>query len=107
MTDWTQAKIKTLLEKNDRAVERALVVLYDRQTEDEKRADDTKHHNNRGFTQADARFMSSMARQVLRGVHLSARQLAFLRGRRSTRFHSRIGKYSRQLLEVAEAKAAS
>lgn len=39
-----------LLATNDRAVERALVCLYNRQTIDEQLSEDTKHRNGRGFS---------------------------------------------------------
>lgn len=66
-----------------RAVERALLVLLDRQTADERSQETTTHRNSRGFTQADARMMTSLAKQVLssgypKGKQLSPRQRAWL-----------------------------
>ena len=46
---WTKDRIQNLLATNDLAVERAVVAIYDRQTQDEKRDSDTKHDNFRGF----------------------------------------------------------
>jgi len=37
-------------------------LLFNYQTEDEKKSYETKHHNNRGFNKPDAKFMSAMAR---------------------------------------------
>lgn len=37
-------------------------LLYNHQTEDEKKDYKTKHHNNRGFNKSDAKFMSAMAK---------------------------------------------
>lgn len=104
---WTIDAIKALLDKNDDAVDRAIVQLYHRQTQDEKSSESTRNLNNRGFTQADARIMSSMAKWVLRGNKLSYKQLHFLRSGKSTRYPSRIGKYARQLLEIAQQNQAA
>jgi len=101
---WTPDQIKFLLQNSDRAVERALVALLERQTEDEQRSEETKVHNNRGFTQADAAFMTQIAKEVIMGRRISAGRINFLRSGKSTRYPSRIGKYARQLAEVANAK---
>lgn len=105
MTQHTKESIKTLLQTNDRAVERALLALLERQTEDERNSESTRHTNNRGFTQADAPKFTSMAKWVRRGGHLSPRQLAWLRNGKSERYPSRIGKYAGQLLIIAQEKA--
>lgn len=104
---WTKDEIKELLKTNDRAVERALLVLLSRQTNDEQSQETTRHSNNRGFTQADAAIFTSMAKQVQRGYRLTEKQLAFLRNGKSQRFPSRIGKYAGQLLEVAQEKQSN
>jgi len=93
---WTKEEIKTLLEQNDRAVERGLVAIYNRQTEDEQFAQTTSHHNGRGFNGIDASFGSKLAEVVLKGWHLSPKQVAC--ARRILR------KYAGQLLAVAQAK---
>lgn len=104
MKTWTKEEIKDLLKTNDKAVERALLALLERQTEDERNTESTRHTNNRGFTQADARIFTSMAKQVKRGYSLSAKQLGFLRNGKSERYPSRIGKYAGQLAEIANLK---
>lgn len=95
---WTKEAVQNLLATNDKAVGRALLVLFNNQTEDERATDQTRHSNRRGFTQADAPRMTSMAKFFKAKGYLTARQLAWLRGRRSDRFHSRIGKYHAQLI---------
>jgi len=52
---YTKSDIVELLMTNDRAVGRALVVLYGRQTSTEKEAQCTILNNGVGFTGADAR----------------------------------------------------
>ena len=51
---WTRDKIDELLNKSDNAVERAMVVLFERQTRDEQNTKDAKHLNGVGFSSADA-----------------------------------------------------
>lgn len=54
--------IAALVSRNDKAACEAVVRIYDRQTEDEKRADVTKHDNGIGFQECDARFGGFIAR---------------------------------------------
>jgi hypothetical protein len=92
---WTRDEIVDLLAKRDRAVEKALVVLFDRQTADEQATDATAHHNRVGFNGVDAKFGSSLARQVRDGRGLSNRQMAAAR--------RMVAKYVGQLVGVANA----
>lgn len=94
-------QIEDLLMTNDRAVARALLVLYRDQTDRERATEQTTESNGVGFNSADARMYGSMARQVQRGYSLSPNQLSFLRKKR------RILKYSGQLLNAAKKKAQS
>src|SRR3990167_4709507 len=91
-------EIRALIDGRDDAVERALVVVYGRQTAAEQASDSTSELNGRGFSGVDAEFGSSLARQVLAGRRLSPRQLKF--GRRIAR------KYARQLLQTVEKTTA-
>lgn len=95
---WTKETIQNLLMTNDRAVERALLVLFERQTSTEQLRGDTIVHNNQGFCSSDAGYMTDWAKEIAAGGHLTPRQLAFLRQK------NRITKYHRQLLEAARAK---
>jgi hypothetical protein len=93
---WNKERITKLLTKNDRAVERAIVAIYDRQTPDEKATSDTRHDNHRGFRSNHASKGSYYARWVLSGRHLTGHHLANAR---------KIAlQYHRQLCEVANAK---
>jgi hypothetical protein len=103
-----KVQIQRVLARTDRigmvAVGRALVHLYNRQTTDEQHAEQTKHHNERGFTGVDAKIGQDMALFYKRTGFLTTRQLDYWQklNRNGT---SRIGKYWRQLKEEAEAKA--
>lgn len=101
---WNKDTIEHLLQTNDKAVERALIVLFDRQTTDEKRQHTTKHHNNRGFCSYDAEYLTKLAEQIRAGRHLSQNQLNLLRKRGKRGTSSRIGKYHRQLMEEIQSR---
>lgn len=89
----TKERIQALLATNDRAVERALVAIFRRQTSYEQQAEATNEDNNVGFTGADAGFLSSLAKGVLRFGHLTPKQLPYAR--------KKMMKYHRQLAEIA------
>lgn len=91
--------IKWLLNMNDRAVERAIVAIYNRQTEDEQNAQDTKHSNGVGFSGADARLGSYYAKWIMSGKHLSGNHLV------KARLMSY--KYVRQLSEIATTRMSN
>ncbi len=95
---WARPEIDALIQKNPKAVERAMVVLFNRQTADEKAAEYTKHHNNRGFAAYAARSGTYYARWVLKGRRLTGHHLAKAR---------KIAlKHSRQLVEEANSRGA-
>lgn len=98
-------QIFALLRTNDRAVARALVVLFNRQTNDEQRIEATKVDNMRGFRPCHARVGTSMAKFFLRNGYLTPKQIAYWRvGMKNAEM--RIAIYHRQLIEAAAEKAA-
>ena len=103
----SKESIIELLKRNDAvgraAVNRALVLLYKRQTKDEIKSRETKIHNNRGFSPFDAEIMTSCAIRILNGYELSDAQYDFVT-KLNPKGVPRIGKYWRQLLEEAELK---
>lgn len=96
---WTEKQITDLLDTNDRAVERAIVAIYERQTADEKQAEHTRHDNTVGFRQNHAKRMSYYARLIKMGKHLYPSQLALSRGWMKM--------YRRQLADIANKKEAA
>jgi hypothetical protein len=90
--------IANILRTRDEAVDRAMVVLYQRQTQDERIASDTRHSNQRGFSAAHAKLGSYYARWVLKGRRLTGRHLVRAR---EIALH-----YTGQLLEAAQQKAS-
>ena len=99
----TIESIKKLLATNDRAVGRALVVLRNRQTEDEKISKITKHQNGRGFRPAHAFIGCNMAQFFESNGFITSKQAAYWRTKMADG-KTRIEIYSRQLLEEALLK---
>ena len=98
----TRESIVALLETNDKAVARALVVLYNNQTADEQETNSTHQHNGRGFSGFDADIGTKMAKFYLERGYLTKGQVAVWR--KPTKGGIRIGRYWRQLLAAAEEK---
>ena len=102
----TVESIKALLATNDKAVGRALMVLRDRQTSDERSAETTKYLNGRGFRPCHARMGCSMANFFERRNFLTPKQVGYWRTPMRCG-NTRIEIYARQLLEQAEINAAA
>lgn len=79
-------------------VYRAMMAVYERQTETEKVARQTEEHNGVGFSGVDAEIMSSFAEQFKARKSLSAKQFALAQ--------KKMQRYTRQLVEIAEQKEA-
>ena len=101
-----KTSIVKLLETNDKAIARALVVLNERQTADEQATQDTRHRNGRGFRPCHAHMGTSMAQGYLRFGRLTEKQIAYWR-KRDKSGNMRIGIYWKQLIEAAMEKAAN
>jgi len=93
MCDWTPEEIRALLDRSLEAVERAVVAIYRRQTEDEQDAYETKHHNRVGFAACHAGLGTYYAKWILSGKHLSGSHVE--RARRMVRH------YAGQLHQIA------
>lgn len=94
---WTKPRIANLLQTNNRAVERALIAIYKRQTADEKAVQHTRHNNGQGFSAAHARKGTYYARWCLAGKSLTGDHLVKAR---LMAMH-----YIGQLVEVSNSKA--
>ena len=95
---WNKESIQALLAQNDKAVARAVVAIYNRQTEDEKASAVTVKDNGVGFSGIDARRGTYYAEYVMKTGRLSGRHLELAR--------KMVSKYWRQLAEIANAKEA-
>ena len=90
---WIKEEIKELLNNNQKAVLKGIIVIYNLQTEDEKAHSETNHNNGIGFSGIDANIMSSFAEQIIKRGFLSNKQMDIAK--------KKILKYAGQLTKVA------
>jgi hypothetical protein len=102
---FTKEQILKLLETNDKAVARALVVLFEKQTASEQASDCTNTHNNEGFSHAHSFIGCRMAKFYMARGFLTPKQVAYWR-KSTPKRGMRIGMYWRQLVKAAEQKKA-
>lgn len=91
---WTKEKIVEMLDSNDKAVTRAVITIYRRQTLDEQASQTTRVSNNIGFNHSDAPYLSYCAKYAMdRKTCLSGKHLEKSR--------AKVKKYWKQLLDIA------
>jgi hypothetical protein len=95
MSKWDKDSITALLDRSDKAVLKALLQLYARQTESERQMNTTTDANGVGFNYRDAEVLCDIAKRVRQWGRLTPKQTVLVRGR--------IKKYWRQLAEIANA----
>lgn len=81
---------------NQAWLERAILAIYERQTNLEQKMEIAVNHNGVGFNRADASTMSYYARWIKEGHHLSGKHVDIAR--------RRILKYSNQLYKIVQEK---
>lgn len=94
----TRNIISDKLQTDDRWLYRGIVAIYERQTADEQQSETTEEHNAMGFNGTDAKFGTSLAKQILAGRSLSIKQAQAAR--------KMMRKYAGQLVKCAKEKAA-
>ena len=99
----TYEHIIHLLNTNDRAIERAVLAISARQTEDERRDEITKYHNGQGWRPCHAAIGVSMAKFIERNGSLTPKQIAYWRTP-NDKGVPRIHIYARQLLKIAQER---
>lgn len=99
----TKEYILELLETNDAALCRALVVLNERQTTGEQLSKTTNNDNGRGFLVPHAEIGTGMAEYFLKHGKLTPGQMAVWRKKTATG-RMKIGIYAGQLLQIAKEK---
>lgn len=87
---WDPDKIKDLLDRNDKAVCKAITVIYDYQTDSEKAMQTTMEYNGVGFGGADVELLSSYAEGIKKYGGLTVKQMPYAR--------KKIKKYAKQLI---------
>ena len=96
--NWTIEEIRNLLEESDKAVARAILAIYGRQTASEQATETTSESNGVGFNGVDAPFLSSLAKFYEEKGYLSPKQVSY--GRKKIR------KYAGQLVNIANPPVA-
>lgn len=101
----TKESLTEMLERDDEAfvtkvIGRALVHLFNRQTEDEKRVNDTRMHNAEGFTPADAHSGCITAKYFLKHGKLLDWQIEMWT-KKNAKGTPRLAKYHGQLDKIA------
>lgn len=91
---WTKEEIRFNLETNNVWLFRGLLAIYDRQTEDEKSSELTKHENMVGFNGVDSNILTSFAKHYKQHGWLSKKQIEITR--------RRMLKYAGQLTKIAQ-----
>jgi len=106
MKTYTEAEIRHKLATDERWVRRALIRLYERQTQSEQSAESTQNHNCKGFAPCDAKWFSRLAVFVTKypKKQLTPKQLALVW--RPFKNQPAITKYAGQLMKVMAEDAA-
>jgi hypothetical protein len=94
--EYTKEVIQQKLSSDLRWIERGVLVLFDRQTEDEKTQQGTRWENGRGFNKSDSNYLTYISKYLLSGRHLTGVHLE--------KVSSKLPKYWRQIMEEIELK---
>lgn len=94
---WEQY-LKQLVKTNDKALFRAIVLIYGNQTDEEKYKGKSVEDNNIGFTKYDAREMSEIALKIKAKIPLSEAEMAKSR--------NKMQKYWKQLMVISKRRMA-
>lgn len=88
--------LQNLVRTNKKALYRAIILIADLQTPEEKVWGATIEKNNVGFGAVDAEMMTALALRLKNGGELTERELAICR--------NKMPKYWRQLYRISKAK---
>jgi len=94
---YDEARVVELMQNNQLFLERALLELFERQTEDEKTYKDTVYKNGRGFSASDAKILTRYALYLQSGRSLTGEHLV--------KAKNILPRYRRQVLSIIAEKA--
>lgn len=86
--------LKGLLKRNNKALFKAIVLIYESQTEEEKRINESIEENKIGFGKVDAKDLSTIAKKIKREEMLTKGELAKSR--------NKMPKYWKQLMIISK-----
>lgn len=93
-----ESYLKNLLIHNNKALFRAIVLVYDSQTNEEKNRGKSIENNNIGFSKIDAYEMGHIAQKIKAGKDLTQKELTAAR--------YKMPKYWKQLMNISKANMA-
>lgn len=91
-----ESYLKDLLVRSNKALFRAIVLIYDNQTNEEKNKGQSIENNNIGFSKIDAYELGYMAKKIKAGRGLTQKELTAAR--------YKMPKYWKQLMNISKAK---
>ena len=86
--------LKNLVKTNDRALFKAIILIYDMQTNEEKSTGSSVEENKAGFSKVDAYEMGVIAKKIKRDDHLTKGEIAKSR--------NKMPKYWKQLMIISK-----
>ncbi|MDD4804589.1 MAG: hypothetical protein PHN69_05385 [Candidatus Pacebacteria bacterium] len=89
-----ESYLKNLVKTNDRALIKAIVLIYDLQTEEEKNTGQSVEENKIGFSKIDAYELGNIAKKIKRGQSLTEAEVAKSR--------NKMQKYWKQLMTISK-----
>jgi len=105
---YSKDQILNMIDNRDDAVYRGLVAIYERQTADEQSTESTNHLNGVGFNGRDARFGSSLAKQIIGWNNTPPARRTYrypLSRTQLEKGRNLLRKYAGQLARIANEKA--
>lgn len=93
---WTKEKVLEYLDKREDFLLQSIVLIYQRQDDDEQTIQQTARNNGRGFNKADANYLSECANLLIHGKLLYPNRLVEAK--------QRMKKYANQILLVIEER---
>ena len=93
---YTKEFIQQKLSSNRNWIERGLVVLYQRQTSEERQTKETISENGVGFNSSDSRYLSYCSEWILKGNHLNDKHLL--------KCSTKLPKYWKQIKDIIDKK---
>ena len=91
--------IQAAIDSSDRALYKALLLIYSKQTATEQEMGATVEDNGIGFSGCDAELLTSFAKGLTQYGHLTEKQLPYAR--------KKVRKYWRQLMTLAKQSAGA
>lgn len=95
---WTRNKMRELLLSNRNAVTKAIVTLYEIQSQDEQQQGVTLHHDGAGFSRNDIQHFIAPYHLIKRGMFYAEGTTQYYKVR------GRLLKYAKQLANIANNK---